>query len=153
MHGWVVDPEELPLERLVLLLEQLSADHPRATKARIAAMLGMHPSMVSKLESGSRSAPSAKTIGRVVQALGIDARFFYEDADLAPAPHYRDYLRTRRQHGDPPEWQDFKRNWRPFERLSTDERAALKGLITSSHDVLHWTEWVIPAEWIMSHRR
>lgn len=146
--------EQLPLTRLRQLLEQLMEEHPDATKTRIASTMGLSPSMVSKLLGDARAAPSAETIGRVTRSLNLDPSFFYDDDELDPPPHYRDYIRGRRAAGPAPAcWADFQANWTRFGELTVTEREALQALVTPAHRVDHWTEWVAPAEWILDHRR
>lgn len=81
------------------LANQLGAEMGRARgwKSRVAERLGVHPSYLSRVLSGAKTAISNEVIERACENLGVRRDFFSESEE---EPDYRDYLKGN----EPPPW-------------------------------------------------
>lgn len=82
----------LPTERYALLIRQLGSElgYVRGWKRRVADLLGVHPSYVSRILSGEKLKIGPEVIDRACERLALDSRFFFKELDGDPS--YRDFL-------------------------------------------------------------
>lgn len=71
---------EIAADRYAALIEQMGAElgFERGWKSRVARLLGVHRSYVSKISAGDRSGIGHTVITRAVANLGIAPAFFYQ---------------------------------------------------------------------------
>lgn len=163
-HAWrVARPDRLlAAKRLRLLIEQLGDERGRDTgwKTEVGSKLGIGSSVLSKLNDPSRSVSSA-TVQKVVDALGIDAQFFY-DRSLGEAPRYRDFIDPAKNRTearapasetlDPPHWKDFLRLYDRIALLTPDDLARIQRYWSPGHEVTSWRDWAQLANWLLDRR-
>lgn len=140
------------VERLRMLIEQVRADMPGAKEHEVAQRLGLSESHYSKIKRGKPTI-YVETIEGVIAAMRLDPRFFF-DADIGEAPHYRDFIRRRPAPSSKivPHWDEFAREWPRFGELTREEREAIPELISDLHTIAHWSDWIAPAQWVLSLR-
>lgn len=71
--------------KLVLQLgDELGNRH--GWKSSVARRLGVHPSYISKMVAGKIGDVGGDVIAKAMEALGVDASFFYEAPQTSPGP-------------------------------------------------------------------
>jgi len=143
------------IERVRVLIRQLEAEFPRATKQTLAKKVGVSPSMYSKLrnEGGPKEYLRSDLITEILEATDLSADFFF-DPSLGASPDYRQHRRRPATvAAEPPHWADFSKQWPRFDELRPAEIAQLKSMIPAREIIRHWSDWIPLAEWLIAHRR
>jgi len=86
---------DLPSRRYRVLVEQLAGErgHRYGWKSEVARILGISAAYVNQIDAGKKAHAGAVSIGRALEALNLNERFFY-DPTLGDAPSYTDHVRT-----------------------------------------------------------
>lgn len=136
-------PAPLEVRRYQSLVRQLLEEHGPRSKEAVGRRLGITGAMVGYVERGQKRG-GLDSIRKAIDALGLDAQFFY-NPDIGEDPPYGEHVvRGRESH-----WRTFLKRYQRINSLTAKQRDEIKNFAANNLEIKSWLDYERLAEMVL----